>query len=307
MILLYICKIYEWLNDRDNLKDFVWPFFTTTVGIIVSVLIAIRVFREERKIEKRREEEVDVQVKRIILDSLQGEIRNLNDLIDKLEAFIGLKPDDIHRVSKLIYNASFIDSILRIEIVTLSRVFDPFTRINSAVGVVGFVTLLNSLKNAYTQLDEEQAVFESSCKESFTAYQQHSLDLIKCIYDLDSTLIQLSNRIEKQYKDFTDKMAKVEEENRESHPNFSVKQKGTISIQTQFAKDLLEIINIRTNKALLNTKLYQNAAKVILQDIELERLFSQFGADTNSHINFLNESLETIKIYSDILNANANE
>lgn len=66
MNLLCICALFDWIVDRDNFKDFVWPGITTIIGILASVFLAKYIFDKERREIKQSKNLENSRLKRIV-------------------------------------------------------------------------------------------------------------------------------------------------------------------------------------------------------------------------------------------------
>lgn len=300
MELNFIYPLHDWIIDRTNFVEIIWPALTTIIGIIASVLLATYIFSLEQEKEKQNRAENDKQILEIIINSLESEISNIKDLNKKLGHLEEITPNNVAGASKLIFDSTYLDSILNIDIISLNRVFNKIQSTNKDLSSVRFHTILYSIKNLYNHHTLEQTSFDSRIRDLFSEQDQTLINLFSAIhYPNQSINSMMREDLLKALMDYYLSSNKITEENKSrTNPQ---EYKTSFDCLVVVSSKVLEILDVENNNLLIATDVFNYAKLLFINTSVTQSVFNQFTINVKYTSSQLKEKIDILEAYVNVL------
>ncbi len=300
MIFLCICRLYEWIIDRENFTQILWPGITTIIGIIASVIIARCIFKQEQKKENENQEKLNKQIVEIIINSLNLEVKNLKDSIKLLDDLENITPNNIIGAFKLIFDATFLDSILNIDIISINKSFDDLKNKPPELNSVKFYTTLISVKNLYNHFSMEQEKFDNSIRPLFIELDNDVINLHAAVFNPENNLqLEMSNKLQQVLSEYYIRIYSNELNNKKNE--FSKDSKTNFESNFHLAERIIRILDIECNNHLISTPLYNYSKIIVFKSFIILDVFNKFSNNIKTNNNELKLNLKYLDNYLKVL------
>jgi len=116
MELLANSLIYEWLTDRDNLKDFIVPSATLFLTIFFSIRVAKSSFERDKELQVQKEKKSTKEVANLVSYANESILKDLNKVKERIKENRGnINFRNFHSLSYPVFNKAHYDIIHRMD------------------------------------------------------------------------------------------------------------------------------------------------------------------------------------------------
>lgn len=275
------CQLFIEAYERgiyDVTKDFIVPALVLYLTINRAVKLSKREFRQAQEIEKKREEKINNQVRGVIKNSLDVLNRDLPNIIIFLNDMGDMDFDRLKVLKRFALDPSYLDSLIRLDIITLSNAIESLENKEDEFNLMEFVSDLNEVKSIYTRytleeqrFNEDLKIFHRSISDVYFSVQAEIM-LFADSNELSQKLTKLldDNRIEVDIAD--------ESTNSSSLP-----------LIYSFIEKVCSLLNVAENPRFLNTRLFKMSKDYVIKYKSMEN-------EMNTFSNYCKTQIKTLKI-----------
>lgn len=259
--------------------DFLFPALVLFLTIRCAVTLSKKEFKRAQKIEEEKENKINKQVIGVLKNSLDAVNREIPEVINVFEGRIDLNFDKLKRISRISLDASYLDSLIRLDIVTLANAIDNLGNNKDEFNLIEFVSDLNEVKSVYSlyTLEEQRfndnlAFFYRFSTEGFIAVQSEIMRFA------DRNKSHLGENLSRLLEEIRIKARKADESINHS----------SLPLIYAFIEDICRELNVADNTGFIESRLFQISKDYVIK-------YKIMLIEMNTLSNFCRKKIQTLQ------------